>query len=83
MKLDKHILIDGELEGEGEEGLQEKFNERILKEIIVLRKTAEVVGMNQRISNQLEILRYVRNSVLGISFDEGFIQENQRWRENN
>jgi hypothetical protein len=30
--------------------MDSKFNERILNEIINLRKTAEIVGMNQRIN---------------------------------
>lgn len=62
--------------------MDKNFNRRILKEIIDLRKTAEIVGMNQRISNQLEILRYVRNDELGISFDEGFYEENEWWKQN-
>lgn len=62
--------------------MDENFNKRILNEIINLRKTAEIVGVNQRISNQLEILRYVRNNELGLSFDEGFQEENQWWKQN-
>ena len=51
------------------------FHENILNEIVKLRKTADIVGMTPRISYQLEILRYVRNNTLGLTFEQGVIEE--------
>jgi hypothetical protein len=82
----KIVKLNGEATvSSGKQGRKEpmeNFNQRMLNEIINLRKTAEIVGMNQRISNQLEILRYVRNNALGLSFDEGFREENMWWKQN-
>jgi len=53
------------------------FNENLLNQIIKIRKTIMIVGNSNRLSDQLEILRYVRNNTLGISFDEGLIEEDK------
>lgn len=53
------------------------FNENLLGQVVHLRRLSEVVGVTNRIENQLEALRYVRNNTLGIDFEEGLIQENE------
>ncbi|MEK4247127.1 hypothetical protein MKZ20_17660 [Psychrobacillus sp. FSL K6-2684] len=59
------------------------FNERLLKEIAYLRFLQGIEGIKlTRIMHCLEMLRYVRNSELGITFDEGLIQEDE-WIKNN
>lgn len=58
------------------------FNERLLMEIGNLRSIEKIVGLTQRISISLEILRFVRNSELGLNFEEGIKLEDE-WIANN
>ncbi len=58
------------------------FNENLLREIHRVRETIEIVGSTDRLSGQLEVLRYVRNRTLGISYDQGVLEEND-WILNN
>lgn len=53
------------------------FNERLLKEIAHLRKLQEIGVKSERLAHCLELLRYIRNSELNQSFEEGFDQENK------
>lgn len=54
------------------------FNNRILEEISHLRHLQSKGIINDRITHCLEILRYIRNSELDITFEQGFEEEN-RW----
>ena len=59
------------------------FNQRLLKEIVHLRHLQQIEGVElTRIINCLEILRCIRNSELGLTFDEGKRQEDE-WIINN
>lgn len=59
------------------------FNERLLKEIAHLRFLQGIENIElTRIVHCLEMLRFVRNSELGLTFDEGLIQEDE-WIKNN
>lgn len=52
------------------------FNKRLLKEIAHLRFLQAIEGINPtRIENCLEMLRFVRNDELGLSFKEGKLEE--------
>lgn len=57
------------------------FNNRLLNEIVHLRKLESIVGTTQRISIALEMLRFVRNTELGLNFEEGLEQEDKRIAE--
>lgn len=54
------------------------FNERLLKEIAHLRHLASIEGiLMDRITPSLEILRFVRNTELGLNFEDGLKQEDE------
>lgn len=53
------------------------MNERLLIEIAYLRRLRTVIFESERITHCLEILRYIRNTELGISFEEGLKQEDE------
>ncbi|WZY36104.1 hypothetical protein NSR02_07090 [Bacillus sp. FSL W8-1122] len=53
------------------------FNERLLKEIARLRTLQGIGIKTERVSMSLELLRFIRNSELSISFDKGLEQENE------
>ncbi|MEI2465028.1 hypothetical protein [Niallia taxi] len=54
------------------------FNERLLKEIAHLRYLKEELGVvNERTVHCLELLRFIRNDELGITFNEGLEMENK------
>ena len=58
------------------------FNQRLLKEIAQLRNLEDMGIKSARTTYGLEMLRYVRNSELGITFEEGILQENTWIKEN-
>lgn len=58
------------------------FNNRILKEINYLRQLEANGVHSERITNCLEILRFIRNDELNIDFETGCRQENEWLRDN-
>jgi len=59
------------------------LNNRLLKEIANLRYLKSIEGIElTRIVNCLEILRFIRNNELGLTFEEGKKQEDE-WIRNN
>lgn len=53
------------------------FNERLLKEIANHRKLLEMGIKSECAYRCLELLRFIRNSELSLSYDEGLEQENE------
>ena len=58
------------------------FNEKLLTEIAHLRKLQSMDIHSERITHCLEMLRYVRNSVLEQEVADGLLQENE-WMQTN
>lgn len=58
------------------------FNERLLIEIGHLRSMQENEIESDRITHCLEMLRFIRNTELHLTFAQGWEQENE-WIENN
>lgn len=61
---------------------QANIDNRLLKEIAHLRELQEIDVESERVTHCLELLRFIRNSELGIGFDQGVEQEN-RWIADN
>lgn len=59
------------------------FNERLLKEIAQLRHLQSIEGIETaRIGHCLEMLRFIRNTELGLNFKQGLAEEDE-WIERN
>jgi len=58
------------------------FNNRLLKEIAHLRSLQKLKIKSERITHCLELLRFIRNSELNLTFEEGVKQEDD-WITNN
>jgi hypothetical protein len=53
------------------------WNERLLKEIAHLRYLQSIGIENPRVTHCIEMLRFVRNDELGLTFEQGKLEEDE------
>lgn len=56
----------------------EKLHDTIMEEITRLRRKTKIDGIASHVYHQLEMLRYVRNTARGLTFEEG-VKEEDAW----